>query len=272
MNGVKYQNNYRQIKYQSSLISSPKKAKDNNYSFNYGIRHYYSAEIKSNNYKAINKFSKPIYIMNPYFLANQASSNKIYLNNELYKLSSPIQVNNNKTVINSNNNVNAKNNYEIRTQKTFTNNINPKLIINTKHIDKNYNLYNNNTVKSINQINSHINNKFKERSTYNQYSYQNLNKLDLESNFNNNLDININNNIINIQSSKIIKNKNFNKTEPNLKMKQAERKTYQEKPKIQPFNLYANYYNNDNPKENIVQKGEILYINNKQDNSGTKKY
>ena len=37
---------YTQPKYVTSLYSSPKKS-TGNFSFNYGMRHYYSAEIKS---------------------------------------------------------------------------------------------------------------------------------------------------------------------------------------------------------------------------------
>ena len=176
---------YTQPKYVTSLYSSPKKS-TGNFSFNYGMRHYYSAEIKSDS-KINHSVHKPIYILNPLYVANHLS-NKIYNTNSLYVLSNPIQANINKLVINTNqqnfnnnNMINQNNGSQIKTNKTMiynTNtinyNINPQINVNQNISRKNTNILSikkdNNSYESHTVKTNIINNNNKERMTYQQYT------------------------------------------------------------------------------------------------------
>ena len=142
----------RPTTYFANLQTSPRKNLDNSYSLNYGMRHYYSAEIKSF-YKNINhNYSKPIYILNPQYIAN-----KIPINNGnqnlIYQMSNQIQTNNNRPTFNLNNN--NINNMNIIPQQSNINNLNNIASQKTiKNINNNINipLQNNN----INNVNNQI--------------------------------------------------------------------------------------------------------------------
>ena len=277
--------NYANIKpkYISSLYSSPKKSLDNNnYPFNYGMRNYYSAEIKPNT-KPNHYYQKPIYILNPYFVANQLSPRKIYNSNSLYILSSPRHNNNNKTIFNynNNNNINLNNGFEIKSQKTIINNINninninpqihvtQRVIPNRNDLERNtinYYPYNSQTAKT-NPIPKQIN----QRVTYSKYTNPIPDKFNVEVNINNNININNTNNDFNIiqndvknkNDDYIFEDKNFNNTMPNLKNiglslnVNNEENIYQQRetfPQTQSFNLYENVYKTeDNIVKNNIQ-------------------
>ena len=120
---------YTQPKYVASLYSSPKK-NIGNFSFNYGMRHYYSAEIKSSS-KINHNVHKPIYILNPYYAANPLINQKIYNTNSIYILSNQIHTNKNYSTNSINqqnfinqNIINKNNEPQIKVEKTIMYNIN----------------------------------------------------------------------------------------------------------------------------------------------------
>ena len=66
--------NYNKTLQYNTLIPSPQKNSDNNI-FNYGMKHYYSAEINSSKKVSHNHNPKPVYILNPQFIANHINHN-----------------------------------------------------------------------------------------------------------------------------------------------------------------------------------------------------
>ena len=251
-----------QQKYISRMYLSPKKKAENNYPYNYGMRHYYSAEIKPNS--KMNQYQKPIYILNPYFVETQLTPIKSYNKNSLY---------------------NINNRYEVRTQKTFNNinNIIPQTNVNQTIIKNNINnskeFVNNFYSYRVHTINTNqIPNKINQRMSYGLYTnpYKD-NNIDVNNNYitNNHFNMIQKNIKIGITEKKnynfdnIIENEIFNNTMPHLTRNEEmnifkdERMTYQGNlTQIQPFKLFQDNNNengeNNNLPQNIIQNTNII--------------
>ena len=269
------------IQYIPSTLSSPKKI-ENFSSFNYGLRYYYSAEIKSN--KKTKYENKPIYILNPNYIANQLPTNNNSNQNIIYQQ----RINDN--INNSNLNMIPI----FPSQNIIKNNIN--LMVTNNSNNPYFNQTTNRVIITQPTQYSTINN-FNEQNIFNGFTQQN--------NFNrntvpNNLYYNINQNnfIISQSEQKIqpfklndiqlenIEIQNFNNTMPNLtnnnelytQMKNEfdsndinERKTYQENHKVEELDNYLfiepmrqtdNNVNIQNKVNNIsIPKNENIFQN-----------
>ena len=263
--------NYNKVLQYNPLFSSPQKNSDNKYSFNYGMKHYYSAEI--NSYKKVTRDQKPIYILNPHFIEYQKIPPNNNLNqNILYSIPYQVHTANIHQMTNLNN---------INSIPNDINNINNKLNNNllNNNVNTNNSVYysqstNNRIVSNPNQ------NVFNGQIIYTEYNQQNISNGDINQNINNiYYNTNPNNRINIIQEGPKIKNTlklenlenpNFNNTMPNLRgnyeiytqLKNEfdadvinERKTFQENHKIQELENYV--YN-----EPMRQTENIIRINN----------
>ena len=267
-------NSYRnsESKYVSSLYTSPKKEIIRNYSYNYGNRHYYSSGIKP---AAMHNVKRPIYILNPYFIANQLTPNNIYNTKILSLLSNTMKtVNYNKQTINYNKNTNNFFGYEIKTQKTIVNN-NININNNSPQIHLNQNIIKENSYEK--KLNKNINysydtNSLKTYGIQNYYNYkldyeQYTNSAKLTSEINNNKYDNYNiyqnnitkNNLDNqlypetMVNSIINKNDNFNNILLNLKKNEEVKLDYNES-KVK------------NEKQNTVSNIKLFNYNLNYDN------
>ena len=291
---VNYPN--KPIQYMTSSLSSPKKIEEFS-QFNNGMRHYYSAEIN----KKINYDNKPVYRLNPHYIANHISTNTNQ--NIIY----PTQINDNIKNINLNIIPTFQNNQISLNQNLVNNNIN---LMPTSNINNPYVNQTNNRIIITQPIqNSSINNIINEKNILNGFPQQNnFNRITVP----NNLYYNINqNNIININQQepkiqpfiehdimKLENNEipNFNNTMPNLtnnnelytKWKSEfnsndfnERKTYQENHKVQELdnylitepmrqteininNILQNRNNISFPKNEIIFQNQIVAQNKKR--------
>ena len=207
------------------MISSPRKTLNTNYILDYGMKHYYSAEIKSD--KKMNNDNKPIYISNPQFLQNQplyqSSVYQIPLVSQV-QITPVVTVNN---MTNSNlNNVSQTNMNAISPQINLSQNIaNTKIIIPNYYSSKT-NKINNNFIIAQSKPTYNTNSLFiNGQMIYNAYPQQNLyskNTYQIKNYYNINaqrLTNEIGNNNGNNNTNIAIDNSNFNNTMPSLKKK-----------------------------------------------------
>ena len=269
-----YPNYNKSIQY-NPLFSSPQKNPDYNNSFTYGMRHYYSAEIKS--YKKTSHDPKPVYILNPQFIANQIFPINNNINqNILYSI--PYQVHtadigqraklNNINAIPSNMNVNSN---QLNNNLINNNNINSNDIIYYSQATYNKIISNQNPNAINGQV---IYNGINQQNNYN--INQNINNIYYNTNQNNLVNMiheeeKINNNL----KLENIEIQNFNHTMPNLKGNNEiytqwknefnhniinERKTYQEIHKIPELDNYTYNEPMRQTENNILFQNKINNI------------
>ena len=255
---------YIQSKYVTPFYSSPKNT--SNFYFNYGMRHYYSAEIKSNS-KINHNVRKPIYILNPYYIANQLT-NKIYNTNSIYIKSCQIQTNNNtptkslnqilinRNIINQNNESQINNKKIIIYNINNDSNINPKINFNQNISGRNTNIYPlRKNIYSYDSYSVKTYNNNKEKITYEQYT--NPKNYDYEMNVNKFINQLKDNNIDNNIEQSYIKQSNI--TQNNIIQNNDVQNNVIQNNSIQNF-IMQNIIK-DNNIENSITKNNIMQSN-----------
>ena len=280
-----YQNiSYKQIQYiPTPILYSPQKNIDT-LPFNYGMKHYYSAELKSD--RKVNNDYKPIYISNPQFVLSQPINNNILTQNRLYPVINQVQITPSINLNNMNNNTNLV--------QANINNIHPQINLNQSIANDNILYYYNTKTNKVNNNNillspqrpNYNNNSIyiNEQIVYNGYPQQNIYSKNTISNSDKNY-YNIeesrsteamNNSINNME----INNSNFNNTMPGLKNNNEiynqwknefnenvidERKTYQENHKILENPFINSNFNIE--QENNINNNNITNINLEKNNN-----